>query len=64
MGWPIRRYKLGEEPPDDLSGTTSIEERLGMMWPLALDAWSSTGLPLPEYTRETMPGRLVRGHRR
>ena len=58
--WPIRRFKLGDEPSDDLRETTTADDRLAMMWPLALDAWASMGKPLPEYTRETMPGRIVR----
>ena len=58
--WPIRRFKLGEEPSDDLGATTIGEERLAMMWQLALDAWASAGRQLPEYTRENMPGRVIR----
>lgn len=38
--WPIRRFRLGEEPGEDLSASTTVEERLAMMWPLALDAFS------------------------
>lgn len=58
--WPIRRFALGEEPSEDLSATTTPEERLAMVWRLTLDAWASQGLPLPEYTREQMPGRVIR----
>ena len=57
--WPVRVYDLGKEPGDDLSTTTTAEERLAMMWPLALQAWELTGQPLPEYTRETMPVRVL-----
>jgi hypothetical protein len=58
--WPIRRVRLGEET-DDLSEVTTATERIAMMWPLAVEAWSMAGLPIPDYTRETMPGRLLRG---
>jgi hypothetical protein len=58
--WPVRRYTLGGEPSEDLSATTSINERLDMMWQLALDAWASTGKPLPSYERSQMPGRILR----
>lgn len=58
--WPVRRFKLGEEPSEDLRESTTADQRLAMMWPLALDAWASMGKPLPEYTRETMPGRVMR----
>lgn len=59
-GWPVSVCRLGEEPSDDLSDSTTPEERLAMMWPLAVDAWTSAGRALPEYTREEMPVRVVR----
>jgi hypothetical protein len=53
--WPIRAYRLGAEPPDNLSSTTTAEERLAMMWPLALAAWELGGQPMPGYTRAEAP---------
>ena len=58
--WPIERYLLGHEPPDDLSGRTSATERIAMMWPLALESWKLAGLPIPAYSRENAPCRIVR----
>jgi hypothetical protein len=55
--WPVRRYRLGDEPADDLSTTTSATERLAMMWPLACEAWRIAGRPLPSYGRSDMPSR-------
>ena len=60
-GWPVRVFRLGEEPSDDLSELTTAEERLAMMWPLAVDAWTASGRRLPEYPRHRMPGRVIRG---
>jgi hypothetical protein len=57
--WPIRRYRLGEEPGDDLSATTTAGERLAMVWELTLDAWALTGKPLPAYSRSETPLRIV-----
>jgi hypothetical protein len=57
--WPVLRYDLGAEPADAVSGAT-VEERLNMMWPLALDAWASSGKPLPQYERSEIPGKLTR----
>jgi hypothetical protein len=54
-GWPVRVYPLGEEPSDDLSRTTSPEERLAMVWPLTLEAWSLSGREYPEYSRRDTP---------
>jgi hypothetical protein len=58
--WPVRVYRLGEEPPADLSAVTTAEGRLAMMWPLALEAWSVAGRALPTYDRATMPVRVRR----
>src|SRR5687768_4182193 len=35
--WPVRVFRLGEEPSEDLSSTTSPEERLAMVWTLTLE---------------------------
>ena len=61
--WPIRVFRLGDEPGDDLSGRTTPEERIDMMWQLAVDAWTAAGYRLPNYTRAQMPCRVVRGRR-
>jgi hypothetical protein len=53
--WPVRKYRLDEEPSEDLSATTTVEERLAMMWRLARDAWAMTGRPIPDYPREKTP---------
>jgi hypothetical protein len=59
--WPVVAYALGHEPPDDLSSTTTLEERLAMMRPLALAAWSVAGREVPGYGRDEMPARLIAG---
>jgi hypothetical protein len=61
--WPVRRYRLGAEPGDDFRGVTSAQERLAMMWELAIQSWRLGGRELPEYTREQTPGRVVRPSR-
>ena len=53
--WPVRKYRLGSEPSDDLSDQTTAEQRLEMMWPLALEAWSLTGKRIPDYARRETP---------
>ena len=58
--WPVRSFRLGEEPGDDLSASTTVEERLAMMWPLAIEAWTLSGRALPMYDRKSLPGRLFR----
>ena len=41
-------------------GETTIEQRILVMRELAESAWALLGRPLPEYSRENMPGRVVR----
>jgi len=60
QAWPIRRFKLGEEPSEDLSETTTAAERLAMIWPLTLLSWRLAGRDIPDYERGEMPGRLLR----
>lgn len=57
---PVRRHRLGLEPSDDLSDSTTPEQRLEMMWPLALEAWALSGEPLPDYVRSKAPVRRFR----
>jgi hypothetical protein len=59
-GWLVRRFALGDEPRDDLRGVTTPEQRLEMMWELALQAWYLSGRELPNYPRDRAPGRIVR----
>ena len=58
--WPIARFRLGHEPSDDLSATTTPVERIAMMWELAEMAWKLAGRELPRYTRAQMPAILYR----
>jgi len=60
--WTVRKYNLGHEPGDDLSDSTTPEERLAMMWPLALEAWTLSGAGVPDYDRRSTPVRRL--HRR
>ena len=53
--YPIRIYALDEHPGDDLSASTSAEERLAMVWELTVGAWEFAGLPLPDYLRDQAP---------
>src|SRR5262249_55255881 len=57
--WPVRRFSLGGQPRDDLRATTTAEERVALMWPLALEAWAVAGRDLPDYERWNAPVRCV-----
>jgi hypothetical protein len=58
--WPIARYRLGDEPSDDLSPTTTPAERIAMMRTLAESAWRLAGRELPTYDRSQIPATLYR----
>lgn len=58
--WPIRRYTLADQPSENLAATTTPEERLAMMWELAVQAWAVSGRPFPSYERHEIPGRVLR----
>ena len=58
--WPVRRFRLGDEPDEDLSSTSTAEERLAMMWPLALDAFSLANESLESSPRSHWPVKVRR----
>ena len=51
-------FRLGDEPSDDLSESTTAAQRIAMMWHLAESAWRLAGRPLPTYERREIPARL------
>lgn len=57
--WPVRQWRLGEEPAEDLTASTTAAERLAMVEALSAEAWSLSGRPLPDYRRENAPVRVV-----
>jgi len=58
--WPVRVYRLGAEPSEDLSATTTAEERLAMVDALTLEAYAISGHAWPAYRRAESPVRLRR----
>lgn len=44
---PIRKFALDdpEANDDDLSASTTVEQRLAIMWPIAQAAWAFMGEP-------------------
>jgi hypothetical protein len=58
--WPIRAVALGHEELVDGRDTTTVDERLALVWTLTRELWAFTGRPIPDYARSEMPGRVVR----
>jgi hypothetical protein len=57
---PMRVFRLGEEPADDLSATTTAEQRLEMVAELSRRMWELTGRETPTYERARIPVRVIR----
>jgi len=56
----VRILRQGEEPGDDLSASTTPEERIELVWELSRRMWDLTGRPVPRPTRDQLPVRLIR----
>ena len=57
---PVRIFRLGGEPPDDLRETTTAAQRLDILRELTKRAWTLSGQPFPSYSRRQIPVRVVR----
>ena len=58
--WPVRVVPLGAAGGEDLSATTTWEQRLEMVWSLTREAWEVSGRPWPEYERAQTPVKVSR----
>jgi hypothetical protein len=58
--WPIRRVALGEEELVDPRDTSTVDERIALVWKLTREQWALAAKKIPEYTRAEMPGVLIR----
>lgn len=57
---PIRVLRLGAEPPDDVTATTTAEERLALVWALSQRLWALTGQRTTTGPRDRLPIRVIR----
>jgi hypothetical protein len=56
--WPVRIFRLGTEPRDDLLPSTSAEQRLEMLSTLSRRAWELTGRRAKRLSRSELPVRI------
>lgn len=56
--WAVRVCRRGEEAVG--CGDATPEQRIAMMWELAVQAWTLAGLPIPDYDRAHTPVRVLR----
>jgi len=57
---PVVRVALAQEDSPDVA-SLDPSTRIAMVWPITLDAWATSGRPIPDYDRAHAPGRLLRG---
>ncbi|MGZ3474015.1 MAG: hypothetical protein ACXWUG_06575, partial [Polyangiales bacterium] len=62
-GWPVRKIALRDEELTDPRDTSTVDERLALVWELTRRQWEFAGLPMPVDTRAQMPGRVIRRQR-
>ena len=61
--WPIRTLRLGQEPALDDRDTSTVDERIALVWELTRRQWAFAGLPIlgqGRASRAAMPGRIFR----
>jgi hypothetical protein len=58
--WPVRRVALGHEELTDPRDTSTVDERLALVWTLTRQQWAFAGRALPTYLRGEAPGRVIR----
>ena len=58
--WPIRAVALGSEELVDSRDTSSVDDRIALVWRLTRELWAFSGRPIPTYERAQMPGELIR----
>ena len=56
----VKVFRLGYEPKDDLTESTTPEERLEILRELTDRAWRLTGREFPSYSRRETPVRVAR----
>ncbi|HSH75191.1 MAG TPA: hypothetical protein VLA09_05890 [Longimicrobiales bacterium] len=57
----MRVFRLGEEPRDDLLGSTTAEERIAILRELTERAWRLSGQEFPSYSRHDIPVGVITG---
>jgi hypothetical protein len=55
--WSLSVHSLADAAPSE---RVSPEDALTSIWRLSCEVWAMSGRPWPEYTRATMPGRVIR----
>lgn len=58
--WPVRKFRLGEEPTVDERDSTTVDERVAMVWKLTCEQWALGDREWPDYRRSEMPGKILR----
>lgn len=58
--WPGHITTLASQTDAAIVRHGTPGDRVAMVWAITLDAWASSGRPIPDYPRHAAPGRIVR----
>jgi hypothetical protein len=61
--WQCRKSTLAEQGHEEDLANMTADERVSMMWRLALDAWAMKGEPVVEPRLQRDVVRIIRGRR-
>jgi hypothetical protein len=56
----VRVLRLGEEELSDPRDTSTVDERVALVWQLTQEQWALAGRAIPDYARADAPGRVIR----
>lgn len=57
--WHAKAFRITDAPGDDLTSYTTAAERFEMVQQLSARMWELTGRPVAQYSRSTVPVRVV-----
>lgn len=58
--WPGSVVRLGQEADGAIILEGTSGDRIRALWRVTADAWASSSRAIPDYTRENIPGRIIR----
>jgi hypothetical protein len=56
----VRVVRLGDERLTDERDTSTVDERVALVWRLTREQWALAGRTIPDYPRAEAPGRVIR----
>lgn len=58
--WPVRVVRLDEEELVDRRDTSTVDQRIALVWRLTREAWAFQGKAIPDHARREASGVVIR----